>query len=85
LPYIKEETRLWFDDKIERLAKDILNPGDLCYCIYKLMKDVILKNGPNFKIMSRVISEVECAKLEFYRRIVSPYEDKKIEENGDIK
>lgn len=25
-----------------------------------------------------------CAKQEFYRRVLSPYEDKKIKENGDI-
>jgi hypothetical protein len=34
--------------------------------------------------MSSLISEVECAKLEFYRRVVSPYEDEKIKENGDV-
>lgn len=27
---------------------------------------------------------IECAKLEFVRRVVSPYEDQKILENGDV-
>ena len=27
---------------------------------------------------------LECCKLEFYRRVAAPYEDIKIEENGDV-
>jgi hypothetical protein len=29
-------------------------------------------------------AELECCKLEIYRRLVAPYEDKKKEENGDV-
>lgn len=39
----------------------------------------------NFDNASNALAAVECAKLEFYRRILAPYEDKKIGENGDIK
>lgn len=31
-----------------------------------------------------VLAALEAAKLEFYRRQVAPYEDKKIESNGDV-
>jgi len=31
-----------------------------------------------------VIGALEACKLEFYRRAVVPYEDKKIKENGDV-
>jgi hypothetical protein len=31
-----------------------------------------------------VVGVLECAKLEIYRRIAAPYEDKKIVENGDV-
>ena len=27
---------------------------------------------------------VECAKLEFYRRVVAPHEDEKMKDNGDV-
>lgn len=30
------------------------------------------------------IGALEAAKLEFYRRVVAPYEDKKIFDNGDV-
>jgi hypothetical protein len=29
-------------------------------------------------------AELECCKLEIYRRLVAPYEDKKKDENGDV-
>jgi hypothetical protein len=31
-----------------------------------------------------IIGVLECAKLEFYRRAVASYEDRKIKENGDV-
>lgn len=31
-----------------------------------------------------VVGALECCKLEFVRRLVNPYEDIKIQENGDI-
>ena len=33
---------------------------------------------------SRAIAVFEAAKLEFYRRIAAPYEDRAIAKNGDI-
>ncbi len=31
-----------------------------------------------------VVGALECAKLELYRRMVAPYENGKIAENGDV-
>lgn len=36
------------------------------------------------KNVSDLLGVFECVKLEFYRRIVAPYEDAKIAENGDV-
>jgi hypothetical protein len=83
MPYIKKENRHDIDECLNDLEMYIENSGELCYVIYKLLND-LTKENKNFKIMSSLISEVECAKLEFYRRIVSPYEDEKIKENGDV-
>jgi hypothetical protein len=84
MPYIKNEARLLFDTNIKLLVENIEEDGELCYCIYRMLNDLTIKKGKKFKTMSSLISELECAKLEFYRRIVSPYEDIKITENGDI-
>ena len=31
-----------------------------------------------------MIGALECCKQEYYRAVVGPYEDIKIEENGDV-
>ena len=38
----------------------------------------------NYQAINDIIGALESAKLEFYRRPVAIYEDKKIIENGDI-
>ena len=46
----------------------------------KLIKD----KGESYSNYAECIAALECAKIELYRRKIAPYEDKKIEENGDI-
>jgi hypothetical protein len=31
-----------------------------------------------------VVGALEACKLEFYRRVVTPYEENKMKENGDV-
>ncbi|KKN16816.1 hypothetical protein LCGC14_0972010 [marine sediment metagenome] len=38
----------------------------------------------NYTELSAAIGDVECAKLEVYRRVLGPYEDEKITEHGDV-
>jgi len=84
LPYIKKERRKVFDDLLEKLALEVQNEGELNYCIYKLASLVIDRIGQSYSNLSMCSSAMEHAKLEWYRRKLAPYEDKKIEENGDI-
>ena len=85
MPYIKQIHRDEFDPDLKNLCLHIQSTGELTYCIYKLMKMLLEKHGKSsFVNMAPLLSEVECAKLEFYRRIMSPYEDEKIKENGDV-
>ncbi|HOK39385.1 MAG TPA: hypothetical protein PLC87_12045 [Bacteroidales bacterium] len=37
-----------------------------------------------FTTMSQIIGVLESVKQEFYRRVVAPYEEEKIKENGDV-
>jgi hypothetical protein len=85
MPYIKQMSREYFEDHLINIVRGVQNTGDLTYCIYKLMIMLTEKWGKDFRNMSSILSETECAKLEFYRRIMAPYEDKKIDENGDVK
>lgn len=40
--------------------------------------------GPSYGAINDIIGVLECAKLEYYRRMAAPYEDKKVLDNGDI-
>lgn len=58
--------------------------GDLNYLFTRLAWDYFRMNGSNYQTINDVVGALEGAKLEFYRRVAAPYEDKKMIENGDI-
>jgi len=84
MPYIKQEDRLKFNSNLQKLSEQIDTDGELNYCITKLLHLFIDKHGKNYKNLARCIGALNCVELEFYRKVVSPYEEQKIKENGDI-
>jgi len=85
MPYIEPENRPKLDQFIEQLTQLILNEGELNYVISKLCFALMMElGGKRYKNMNSVIGVLECAKMEFYRRIAAEYEDKKIIGNGDV-
>lgn len=84
MPYIKHDKRTVLDPHLEQLAREVTTEGELNYCIYKLSCLLIDKMGESYDNYSMCSSAMEHAKLEWYRKRVAPYEDKKIAENGDI-
>lgn len=85
MPYILKERRELLDARIEDIAK-LINmddrAGELNYTITKLL--LHLAGESKYKDLNELIGALECAKLEFYRRKAAPYEDTKIEANGDV-
>jgi hypothetical protein len=60
-------------------------PGELNYSITLLLLEYLeADGGPRYADYNEVIGVLECAKLELYRRMVAPYEDRKMKENGDV-
>ena len=94
MPYIKEESRkqierAGFDpanvDKLAALGEVLCTPGELNYVITKVCLGYLgLGGGPHYAEFNEVIGVLECVKQELYRRAVAPYEDLKIQENGDV-
>ncbi len=86
MPYIKEEKRQLYAKALAELASELRDQntesGDVVYCIYWLLKQ--LYGEGNFELRSDALKVLEAAKLEYYRRIMAPYEDRKIKENGDV-
>ena len=84
MPYIKEEERKSLDFLVAYFLKFGKIHGRLNYFIFKLTKEAIKRNGESYGAYKEILGELECAKFEIYRRMVSRYEDIKIEENGDV-
>jgi|688.fasta_scaffold02087_22 hypothetical protein len=85
MPYIKQEDREFFDERLTFNTTAIHSAGELNYCITKLLDHYIaVHGGTSYKNLNEVIGVLECAKLEIYRRIAVPYEDFKIQQNGDV-
>ncbi len=79
MPYVNKEKRRYLDD-----GGAPTTPGDLNYEFTQLMLDYVKKEGRSYATINAVIGALECAKAEFYRRLVVPYESSKIVENGDV-
>jgi len=56
--------------------------GHINYVVTVLLKR--LYQPPNYRRYNKAIGVLECIKMEFYRRMVGPYEEEKIRENGDV-
>lgn len=81
MPYIDPRLRV----ALRPTSKDrAQTPGELNYQITVLCDDYIQRYGTSYGKLNEVIGVLECAKLELYRRMAAPYEDTKIEQNGDV-
>ena len=87
LPYIKSENRKKYEKSLQVLLGILktLPPeevdGELNYVVTKILKEIY---PLRYYHINKAIGVLECAKLEFYRRVAAPYEDIKIKESGDV-
>ena len=81
MPYIKQEIREYI--KTGETYGDF-GEGELNYTLTVLVHKYIQHKGLRYATINEVIGVLECAKLELYRMIAAPYEDKKRKENGPV-
>ena len=95
MPYIKPKRRIEMEKTTDNydgfaIGMSAHNAGELNYQLtnvilgYLSNKADIEGRENNYSDFNDVIGALESCKLEFYRRIMLPYEDKKIKENGDV-
>jgi hypothetical protein len=80
MPYIDKSAR-------ERLnsGSQPVTAGELNYAITRIVDEYLMQKGAiRYAHINEVMGVLECAKLELYRRVASPYEDQKISEAGDV-
>ncbi len=80
MPYIKSKSRI----DIASGFKVPATAGELNYVFTKAIINYLEFKGKSYQTFNDVIGALEGAKLEVYRRVIAPYEDKKAEENGDV-
>jgi Domain of unknown function (DUF6899) len=80
VPYVKRERRPFLDSGTPYCQ----GAGELNYVLTRACITYLHDHGVTYATFNDIIGALECAKLEMYRRRVSPYENLKIEENGDV-
>jgi len=82
MPYIKQERRIECDEIVKlMIEKKIKADGDLNYVLYKFCKFNIEPSYNNYK---NFCGELRQCVSEIERKLLAPYEDSKISENGDV-
>lgn len=91
MPYIKCKERVNYDDEIRSLIfkirglPDSKRDGTLNYIISELVLGGFEPEHEwSYNILARCYGVFLSAAAEFYRRMLVPYEDKAVEENGDL-
>lgn len=79
MPYITDKQKL-------RLHQGGIpqNAGELNYWLTVLIRQYIEENNESYQTYNDVMGALEGCKLELYRRKIVPYEDAKMNENGDV-
>jgi len=95
MPYINESARAELDNCIDNMVdclthgNDVSNEefttllGEINYTFSRILAKSM--GSTSYSKIAMITGVLENIKQEFYRRIASSYEDKKIIENGDIK
>lgn len=85
MPYLDEIKKKRLERIIcEIITTDICTVGEINYLCTKIIQKYLNKRGISYQVCNDIVGALECCKLEFTRRVVSPYENKKRELNGDV-
>lgn len=58
--------------------------GHFNFVVTKLIMYRLKRQGMSYANLRMILGDLEAIKTEFYRRVVADYENKKLEENGDV-
>lgn len=80
MPYINENQR----PAATPIGKAAADPGELNFQLTVLVSAYLERHRLSYNTINDIVGALEGAKLEFYRRVAVPYEDTKIDQNGDV-
>lgn len=89
MPYVVKSARVVLDEAVTEVTEAVQEcirsregrDGCLNFTISSIINTLYDRN---YADLNAAIGVLECIKLELYRRVVAPYEDTKIIQNGDV-
>lgn len=76
MPYISQDRRAFAVNNPE-------TPGELNFALTRIINVYLRRQPYNYQTLNDVLGALEGAKLEFARRVLIPYEQDKLDLNGD--
>lgn len=83
MPYITMEERAALLDT-DLVLPIPHTPGELTYLLSLVCTSYAKKKGSRYQQWCEILGSLEATKLELQRRYIGPYEQKKLETNGDV-
>jgi len=88
MPYITQEDRDRIQESVDCCPSQFgivaRSAGELNYVLTSIIVEYLEENGLSYATCNEIMGVLDCARQEFYRRVVTPYEDKAIKRNGDV-
>jgi len=82
MPYVGQDIRQFFE---RHRGAPAISPGELAYKLAMEIKRYLdSQQKSDYALYASVIGVLETLKMEINRRLIAPYEDKKIKENKDV-
>lgn len=84
MPYIKQDARCDLDYFPASLTRTPASTGELNYVLTQVIEKYRADFGDSYQTFAEIEAALQHVSKEFYRRVVAPYEDHKMVENGDV-
>ena len=91
MPYIPQKDRDRYNNLVDAIVDKLVEVNDTQlikghhnYIMYTLALKLADRVGIRYATLQDIIGTFDCCKMELYRKLVAPYEEKAIEKNGDV-
>lgn len=90
MPYLTDKDKEEIKNSVDYLSDTLERKpiesfaGYINYLNFVFVRRWINKNGKKYFVFAAIIGTLVCCVLEIYRRLIAPYEDSKINSNGDV-
>ena len=83
MPYIDRYLRIKYDESIRKIVRELADSeksGEITYVLFSVLSELCKLRGKelNYEYLNSLLGSIECAKSEYVKRILEPYEDQKL-------